>query len=726
MQRLWALPVVLLLGAVAPSSAVRLQLSPVTRVVSLLEGLSESIEKEGKKEEELYESFVCWAKSIVSQKTESNSAAESRIDMLATYLADLAAGRIELTSERKDLEKEISTLTGEIESSTALRNKEKEDFEEAEAEMKQAVKALNDGIEVLKTATEGHEQGVLLRLKGAVSAGEGEGFAARTREAASLNRAVQLGRKVLSKGDSVFLSRLLTGEVPNVDWKKLNRKATFKSSYKARSGKIQETLAKLLEEFTSNLQEATKKETSAQALFDKLMGTKGDQKSAAQDALERMDSENGAKGMSKMESQEEHDKLQEQVKDDTAYVKQVEASLAEKKEEWKDRQTLRTAELAAISKAVSILRSDDARDTFKKSFKSQNKGAFLQVKEGSMSMSQRGAFEALKQAAASSNDARLAALALTLRSGSHFDEVLGAIDKMVGVLKAEEAEDLSKKEDCEADNAENTRKAVTASRSIDEMSDAITVLKGEIKDLKSEIEDKNGRVKEIDTELVDAKKVRDDEHAEYKVSKQEDKEAKELVKSAAAVLTGFYKENDLALVQHAKKQPGSAPMPPPPTWEAPYGGKTGESQGIVAILGMVEDDIAKDIAKADSEEKESLDMYTETKAALTAEKENLNGQITEMTSTMSGKEIDVSDTKGERSTKKGELDSVLQSIADAKSYCEFFTVNYPLRLKNRQIEIDGLNKAKTILKGGAFTAPADPDREMKPGDALLQRKRSGH
>jgi len=323
------------------------------------------------------------------------------------------------------------------------------------------------------------------------------------------------------------------------------------------------------------------------------------------------------------------------------------------------------------------------------------------------------------------------ALAAVLRSGSHFDEVIGAIDKMVAVLKSEEASDLKKKEECEADQAENTRKAALASRSIDEMSDAISVLQGEVRDLEAEVKEKAEKVGEIKVQLADAKTLRDGEHADYLVASQEDKAAKDLVKNAAAVLAGFYKDNNLVFAQQAKKQPftseaGKAPPPPPPTWEAPYAGKTGESQGIVAILGMVEEDIAKDIAKADSEEKESLDMYAETKTALETETSNLNGQIQEMTGTIAGKEIEASQTKGERSTKKGELDAVMKSIADAKSYCEFFTVNYPLRLKNRQVEIDGLTKAKTILSGGSFTAPEDPNREMKPGDALLQRKRSGH
>ena len=44
---------------------------------------------------------------MISTKTASNEKAKSRADSLKSYIADISAGRIELTSERTDLEKEI-------------------------------------------------------------------------------------------------------------------------------------------------------------------------------------------------------------------------------------------------------------------------------------------------------------------------------------------------------------------------------------------------------------------------------------------------------------------------------------------------------------------------------------------------------------------------------------------------------------------------------------------
>jgi hypothetical protein len=91
-----------LLVALGAVSAV--DVTPIGRCVQLLQNLGKQIEADSKKEQELFETFVCWGKGVIDTKTASNSAAESRIDMMKQYLADIDAGRVEFTSERQDRE----------------------------------------------------------------------------------------------------------------------------------------------------------------------------------------------------------------------------------------------------------------------------------------------------------------------------------------------------------------------------------------------------------------------------------------------------------------------------------------------------------------------------------------------------------------------------------------------------------------------------------------------
>jgi len=701
-------------------------LSPVTRVVELLKALSAQTEKEGKVEEGLYEDFVCWGKSIINQKTDSNAAANSRIQELEAYIADLDGGRVEFTSERTDLEKEIAELMSDMETSTANRKKEKADFDDASEEMNQAITALDSAIKTLDEATKDHKEGVLLAvrssLKGASANG---GMAALVQQQTQLKKATELGERFLAKADAMFLKRVLLGDVPKVDWKKLNRKATFKMGYKARSFKIQEVLKKMHQTFQGNLDDATQKENDAIAEYDKLQKSKGDQLDAARKALNKMESESGANGMSRQESVDELNALKEQVSNDEKFIKQTQKSLADKKKQWKIRSDLRSGELAAISKAIYILHNDDARDLFKKSFASQE--SFLQVKQTAHMAAAQNAMNTIRDAAKRSGDKRL----LTLITGpgsvkKMFGPIIKKIDAMIKQLKAEEDQDLETKQTCEDDRMENTRKAIVLSRGIDEATDLINKLAKHIADCKAKIEQLDADYKATEEELKKATRMRADENKAWKETDADDKLAAETVQNARDVLAGFYKDNNLALMQKGK-QPvsgmaaGDAPPPPPATWEGDYGGKTGESQGIVAIMEMVQQDIVKDREDAKADEDSAQKEFDAFKKDSKDKMSELKDEKDQTEKDMGNAEQKKVDTEKQRATDKGELDAGLQKIKDIDPNCEYYEVNYPMRRENRKIEIDGLNKAKAILKGGVFDAP-DPNREIKPGDAFLQKR----
>jgi hypothetical protein len=719
----------------AAASAQELTISPVTRVVELLQGLAKQVEKEGKVEEGLYEDFVCWGKSIIQQKTASNAAARSRIAELQALLADLDAGRVELTSERTDLEKEISELMDDAESATELRNKENDDFLEAEDEMRKAINALDSAIETLHEATKDHNStnntAMFLAVRARVkSAEEDGGMASLMKRQATFRKATELGERFLEKADATFLRRVLFGEVPKPDFKKLNRKATFKMAYGARSFKIQQILRKMRDTFAGNLKDAQKKEDDATAEYKKVSASKKSQLEAAQAALGKMDSENGAQGMSKQETSDELSALKKQIADDEGFIAQTEEALDKQAAGWKQRSQVRTAELAAISKAIYILHNDDSRDLFKKSFASQENPGFLQVLQTShkaaMSKEEKAAV-ALHDSAMRAGNKRLLLLASDIAKRpsvkGKFDPVVEAIDKMIDTLQEEEDKDLEQKQTCEEDRAKNTRSAITLSRGIDEMTEVI-------EKLHTDIETDNGTIKEILIEydqtaeaLDKAEHMRSETHRAWLQTNDDDTEAAKTVKSAIRVLSRFY-EDQMALVQKGK-QPvtdmagGEAPPPPPPTWdaEASYAGKQGEGKGIIAIMDMVYEDIIKDLNDAKADEESSKKEFEEFEDVSKAHMAKLLADESR-TSAEAGRAMeDKVFEEEQRTADKKTLNEVLSTIEGIDPNCEYYEVNYSMRMKNRQIEIDGLNKAKAILLGGVFTEGPDPDREMKPGDA---------
>merc|ERR1719453_3058451 len=141
---------------------------------------------------------------------------------------------------------------------------------------------------------------------------------------------------------------------------------------------IQEILADMLQTFKDNLDDAKKKESETKTSFDTLMGSKKSQLKSADGAMASKNEEMGARNLNKAEAQDEVDMLKTRVENDEKFVAQAEADYATKSDEWKERQRLRNAEMASISEALAVLRSDDARDLAKKSMASQT-ALFLQT-----------------------------------------------------------------------------------------------------------------------------------------------------------------------------------------------------------------------------------------------------------------------------------------------------------------------------------------------------------
>jgi len=274
---------------------------------------------------------------------------------------------------------------------------------------------------------------------------------------------------------------------------------------------------------------------------------------------------------------------------------------------------------------------------------------------------------------------------------------------------------------------ENTRESILLAREIDEQSDTITSAKAKIAELEVEVEEKETEVKTIQEELEAATKIRQEETAAHAKTDKDDEDAAATIVQAIEVLEGFYKAQGALLQKHAQPSndyvaaSGEAPPPPPATWENPaYTGRDKESSGILAILTMIKDDIDKDRVKAQTAEGKAQKHYDEFSGECGTQIEGLNGAIIELQGTIGEKETEVEDTVGQRSTKKGELTTVIESIKGLQPGCDYMLVNYVVRSASRKIEIDGLEKAKAILKGAAFDE-SDPNRELVPGDALVQK-----
>merc|ERR1719271_2231314 len=192
--------------------------------------------------------------------------------MLLAIMLGLAAGE------------QLNPITRVAQLLEGLAKKENEDYLAAKDEMTKAIAALEKAVSTMAAGTEGS-------------------FLHMSR---GLKRALKVGHGFLAKKDIAALFQAAQpDDVPDADWEKLNREATFKQKYTKRSGEIQEILAEMLQTFKDNLAEAEAAETKAADDSKKLLKGKNDALSGKQDALRDGAGENGARGESKADSEEQ-------------------------------------------------------------------------------------------------------------------------------------------------------------------------------------------------------------------------------------------------------------------------------------------------------------------------------------------------------------------------------------------------------------------------------------
>merc|ERR1719408_635506 len=136
----------------------------------------------------------------------------------------------------------------------------------------------------------------------------------------------------------------------------------------------------------------------------------------------------------------------------------------------------------------------------------------------------------LRKTAVLSKDARLSALVVTLAMAKEepdvtadpFADVISAIDQMVTDLKAEEADDLQNKEDCEKERMENTQSAKMSSKKIDTNTETIDRLTAAIAAANKQIEEIESQIEDLQEEKRQADEQRTKEASEFSANKADD------------------------------------------------------------------------------------------------------------------------------------------------------------------------------------------------------------
>lgn len=705
-----------------------LSASPVSRVVKLLKYLSDQIEKEGEYEENLYEKFICWGKDLIKKTDETMTENIRFVQTLESSTKSLMSADVSITNEKENNKKEVGRLRHEIMEMEHERNGAKAEFDAASEQMTQAIAAMEAAIAVLS--------GTVSKFTGTAAAflGMKVDSSVYAEQSEALSNAVTLAGRFLDEADANFVRRVLTAQVPvpKHDWNKLNKKAAFKSSYKARSAKIVAIFQKILEELKLNKQTATAAEAAAAAEFVTLNAAKRAELAAAQKALEEASEEKAAKLLLITKMTAKSGAIYKELKLDKALIDKCKADMKQKTDEWAQRKVVRGDELKAIAKTIEVLHNDDARDAFTTSYKSQGY-LFLQEHASVLrSSSLAKAADELTRVAKESGDKQLVQLAASVKSLADggvrtagdlrvdLKPVITAIGDLIAELKAEEGKDLKKKEDCEKDRAEIAGKAVKHARDVDDDSDAITQAVAALETYHADIVALEAKISATTKELGEAADQREAEKAAYEKDQADDLAAVGIVNEAKETLKKFYDDVESgkyeALVQANTQANTSVRYAPPKVWTTPtaaYTGRGEESNTILYMMHQIANDIEAEMEMHTKDENDAItayDKYVEDanskKGTLEAEVQAINGDI----ATEDGKK---ETAESDRAASHLLMVSEKNSMKELEPGCMYYTKYFGLRRQNRLIEIDGLEKARTFLLGGIFE---NKNRALVVGD----------
>ena len=256
---------------------------------------------------------------------------------------------------------------------------------------------------------------------------------------------------------------------------------TFKQSYAPQSGQIFGILKQMKETFETNLSASQKEEMQAQAAYEDLKAAKEAEIKAGTELKDTKTQELADTDEKLAQSKQDLEDTRNSLSADQKFLMNLKETCQMTDQEWEERQKSRAEEIKGVSEALAILTSDDAHDTFTKTFN------FVQVRMRSRATRARdSASKMLFNAAKKYSNPRLAALATRVRLDA-FTKVKAAIDEMIEALLKEKADEIKHKDFCTEGLNTNERETELKQRDIDKLDATLEELTAKLETLTKEL-----------------------------------------------------------------------------------------------------------------------------------------------------------------------------------------------------------------------------------------------
>jgi len=653
-----------MVSAVASGASV----TPVQKVIELMEGMLQKGKTEKHNEEVQYAAYqqFCQDTSVEKQRT-IKEAADSILQIQAEIQKNAADAK-RLTKEVAGHDSDINTWTGDIQAAKKVRAQERVDFAKTHADYSESIDALERAIDVLKQ--QAHDRA----------------------QAASFVQVSALKRlKLLPDEARRTIDEFLQEDQPSG----LDVAAPEAYGYEFQSQGVVDMLAKLLDKFVAERTTLEKEEANKKHAFAVLIQDLEAQiEEATKDSSDKTQIK--AKKLEAGASAKSDLKQTADMKDaDEAYLSDLTATCDKKATDFTSRQALRAEELEAVAKAIEIIKGQAVSGNAAKHLPSflHRRGTSLAALRAEAQGRELLRAARFLQGRAGQLDSRVLAAAAERMAMDPFAKVKRMLKDLLIRLMEEANEEADHKGWCDAELSTNEQTRKEKTDAVETLHADIDELEGSIAKLTEDIADLTTSVAELDKAMADATSLRQKESAENTQTGQDAQDAQTAVAQAITVLKEFYEKagGATALVQ---QQPAA-----PAIFDAPYRGMADENGGVVGMLEVIEADFARLEADTKSSEvtaqKEYDTFMTDSKVDKAAKMKDIEHKTAKKQDENQASTTNKADLEG---TQK-ELDAALAYFDKLKPSCVDAGVSYEDRVARRKQEIESLQGSLRILNG---------------------------
>jgi len=659
---------VTMLVSVAALAVSGTSVTPIQKVLSMMEDMKAKGIKAKKEEEVAFSSFNQFCDNTRATKQKAIDAGAAKIEKLDADISEENSDIEAATQDIAELDEDLGRWDTDKKAATDVRKKERADYQATHKDYADTLDAVERALNVIKKMPSAVAQKSFIQMH---------------------IEKVAKSPVMPVKARHALVALLATVANP------LDVEAPEASGYESQSDGVIKMLEELRVRFRSEKTDLEKEEMSNRAAYQSIMQRLTDQ-------IEMAEQEHAQK--TKFRAQRKDDCAQdtgdmEETKrikaEDEKYLDDLNALCHSKSAEFESRQELRAEEIKALGQAIEIIGSQAVKGSGEKhlpSLAQTSSSSFAQLRSSTPENLQRVA-ALLNERAQMLHSPTLAMIAQKAKDDP-FAKVKKMIQDLIVKLMEEAAGEADHKAFCDAELATNKQTRTYKAEAVEELTAEVEKQTAISAKLAGDIAELSEDIGNLDAAMAKATEERQQEKAKNAETVSDAKEAQTAVAQALAVLREFYAKaaEATALVQGpAEDAPG--------TWDSAYTGQGAESGGVVGMLEVIESDFARLQTSTEAAEDQAAADYKKFMNDSKEDKAVKNTEMEHKTNKRTTTEELLVSTKRSLEQTQTELDAALKYYDKLKPDCVDSGMSYEERVKRRKEELESLQDAYKILAG---------------------------